>query len=107
MFVFFPGEQAGLANEDERCEYKNPQRQNGFAFHGASFVSHALPWTCLHALDEDRGPSVPAANKHAERGKCFPELRNKMRHAEKSETPRVQASSNRYRKRTAQLHMNP
>src|SRR2546421_2184112 len=82
MFVFFPGEQAGLANEDERCEYKNPQRQNGFAFHGASFVSHALPWTFLHALDEDRGPSVPGANKHAERWKCFPELRNKMRHAE-------------------------
>src|SRR5947208_3396156 len=59
--------------------------------------------TCLQALDEDRDSRVPARSKHAEERKCFPELR-KMGPRGKSGTPRVEASSNRYRNRRATTH---
>src|SRR5438874_6237204 len=36
----------------------------------------------MHAVDAERDTRVPAGSKQAERRKCFPELRNKMRHAE-------------------------
>src|SRR6267143_2462054 len=47
--------------------------------------------------------AFPPGSKHAEGRKCFPELRKMGPHG-KSGTPRVEASSNRYRNRRATTH---